>query len=109
MLFEATTFVAAALIHFDVLVHGFEHQTASIAESVIATVLLTGLGWSLAHGRSIPLATAPVPTARACSWSSLAEGLFKQVAIRRDRERSPSEWFTGHARVSGIHGGRCHA
>jgi hypothetical protein len=24
MLFEATTFVAAALIHFDVLVHGFE-------------------------------------------------------------------------------------
>jgi hypothetical protein len=68
MLFEATTFVAAALIRFDVLVHRFEHQTASIAESVIATVLLTGLGWSLAHGRSIPLATAPVPTARACSW-----------------------------------------
>jgi dolichyl-phosphate-mannose--protein O-mannosyl transferase len=52
MLFEATTFVVAALIHFGVLAHGFEHQKAGIAESVIATVLLTGFAWSVASRRS---------------------------------------------------------
>jgi hypothetical protein len=52
MLFEATTFVAAALIHFGVLVHGFEHHKAAIAESVIATVLVTGYVWSVASRRS---------------------------------------------------------
>jgi hypothetical protein len=52
MLFEATTFVGAALIHFGVLAHGFEHQRAGIAESVIATVLLTGFAWSVASRRA---------------------------------------------------------
>jgi hypothetical protein len=46
MLFEAATFAVAALIHFGVLAHGFEHQKAATAESVIAVVLLTGLAWS---------------------------------------------------------------
>jgi hypothetical protein len=41
MLFEATAFVVAALIHVGVLARGFEHRKAGIAESVIATVLLT--------------------------------------------------------------------
>jgi len=44
MLFEAATFVAAALIHFGVLFGGYEHQAAGTAESVIAVVLLVGLG-----------------------------------------------------------------
>jgi len=52
MLFEAATFVVAALIHFGVLAHGFEHQRAGIAESVIAAVLLTGFIWSVASRRS---------------------------------------------------------
>jgi hypothetical protein len=55
MLFEAATFVVAALIHFGVLAHGFEHQKAGTAESVIAVVLLTGFAWSLAAGRSTRL------------------------------------------------------
>jgi hypothetical protein len=52
MLFEAATFVVAALIHFGVLAHGFEHQKAGIAESVIATVLLAGSAWTAASSRA---------------------------------------------------------
>ena len=55
MVCEAATFIVAALIHFGVLAQGFEHQKAGTAESVIAVVLLTGFGWSLAAGRSIRL------------------------------------------------------
>jgi hypothetical protein len=51
MLFEATTFVIAALIHFGVLAHGLEHQKAGIAESVIATVLLAGCAWMVVASR----------------------------------------------------------
>ncbi len=43
LLFEAATFVAAALVHFGILIDGYEHQQAGVAESVIAAVLLTGL------------------------------------------------------------------
>jgi hypothetical protein len=42
MLFEATTFVAAALVHFGVVIAGYEHQEAGTAETVIAMVLLVG-------------------------------------------------------------------
>jgi prepilin signal peptidase PulO-like enzyme (type II secretory pathway) len=42
LLFEAATFVAAALIHFGVLLDGHQHREAAVAESVIAAVLLTG-------------------------------------------------------------------
>jgi hypothetical protein len=42
MLFEAVTFIAAALVHAGVLVGGYEHREARIAESVIAVVLLLG-------------------------------------------------------------------
>ena len=47
MLFEAAAFVAAALAHLGVLVEGYEHREARMAESVIAFVLLTGLVLSL--------------------------------------------------------------
>jgi hypothetical protein len=43
LFFEAATFVIAALIHSGVLVAGYEHPQARIAESVIAAVLLIGL------------------------------------------------------------------
>lgn len=40
---EATTFVIAAFIHAGILITGYEHQKACIAETVIATVLIGGL------------------------------------------------------------------
>jgi len=42
MLFEAASFVAAALVHSGVLIEGYEHQQARIAEGLIAIVLLVG-------------------------------------------------------------------
>lgn len=47
LVFEAATFLVAALFHFGVLVAGYRHQEAGIAESVIAVVLLLGLAVSL--------------------------------------------------------------
>jgi hypothetical protein len=46
MLFEAATFIAASLIHSGVMIAGYEHQKARIAEGVIATVLLVGAAFS---------------------------------------------------------------
>ena len=43
LLFEAMTFIAAALIHAGRVVPGYAHQNARIAETVIAIVLLLGL------------------------------------------------------------------
>jgi hypothetical protein len=41
--FEGATFIVAALTHFGVLLKGYEHQKAGIAESVIGIVLLGDL------------------------------------------------------------------
>jgi hypothetical protein len=48
LLFEAAAFVAAALVHFGLLLEGYDHQKAGRAESVIAVVLVAGfaLTWS---------------------------------------------------------------
>lgn len=43
VLFEAATFVAAALIHFGTLLEGYGHRKAGTAETVIAVVLFAGL------------------------------------------------------------------
>jgi hypothetical protein len=43
MLVQAATFLLAATVHFGVLVQGYEHLQAGVAESVIAAVLLAGL------------------------------------------------------------------
>jgi hypothetical protein len=43
MLFEAATFIVAALIHSGMLITGYEHDKARIAESVIAIVLLAAV------------------------------------------------------------------
>jgi hypothetical protein len=52
LLIEATAFAAAAMVHSGVLVHGYEHRQARIAESVIAVVLLGGLAVSWARPAS---------------------------------------------------------
>ena len=43
MLFEAATFVVASLIHAGLLVAGYEHHEAHLAEAVIALVLIVAL------------------------------------------------------------------
>ena len=43
LLGEAATFVIAAAIHAGLLITGYEHREARIAESLIALVLLVGL------------------------------------------------------------------
>jgi hypothetical protein len=40
---EGAAFIAAALTHFGLLIDGYEHLKAGIAESVIGIVLLAGL------------------------------------------------------------------
>jgi hypothetical protein len=47
ILFEATSFLVAALIHSGFLIGGYEHSRARIAETVIAAALLAGLGLTL--------------------------------------------------------------
>jgi hypothetical protein len=57
LLVEAAGFAAAALAHSGVLVNGYQHQQARIAESLTALVLLAGLvlsrirpGWTRPAG-----------------------------------------------------------
>ena len=40
---QVAVFVSAALVHFEVLIDGYDDAAAGIAESVIAIVLLAGL------------------------------------------------------------------
>src|SRR5689334_10554411 len=44
LLIEGVSFLTAGLIHRGVFITGYAHQQASIAETVIAVVLLVGLG-----------------------------------------------------------------
>ena len=44
LLVEGISFVVASLVHSGVLIDGYEHQQAAIAESTIAVVLLVGCG-----------------------------------------------------------------
>ena len=43
LLFQASTFVAAAAVHFGVLLEGYGHRQAGTAETVTAVVLLAAL------------------------------------------------------------------
>ena len=43
LLLEAAAFVAAASVHFSLVIAGYEHRKAGVAESVIAAVLIVGL------------------------------------------------------------------
>lgn len=50
---EGASFLLAAIIHAGMLIQGYEHQEAMIAEGVIGTVLLAGLAISLVRPRSM--------------------------------------------------------
>ncbi len=52
ILFECIAFTIAALTHFGVWIHGYEHQKAGTAESVIAFVLLIGIILTLIRPKS---------------------------------------------------------
>jgi len=43
MLGEGASFIGAGLIHFGVLMRGYEHQQAGTGETVIGSILLIGL------------------------------------------------------------------
>jgi hypothetical protein len=43
LFFEGASFIGAALVHFGVLLRGYEHSKAGTAESVIGTVLVAAL------------------------------------------------------------------
>jgi hypothetical protein len=49
--FEAAAFILAALVHFGAIAHGYEHLKAGIAETVIGSVLASGLAWVWMHPR----------------------------------------------------------
>jgi hypothetical protein len=50
---EAAAFATAALVHFGVLLHGYEHRQAGTAETVISAVLFAALAWTRLRARSI--------------------------------------------------------
>ena len=52
LLSEAAAFIVAALVHFGVLVNGYQHLKAGTAETVIGVALLVGIIVSWAHPRS---------------------------------------------------------
>ena len=59
LLLEGIAFIAACLIHFGLLMHGYEHRWAGMAERAIGIVLLAGflLTWILpARTRGIGIA-----------------------------------------------------
>lgn len=48
---EGASFLAAALVHFGVLLRGYEHQATGTAETVIGSVLLIGLASTSVFGQ----------------------------------------------------------
>jgi hypothetical protein len=47
LLVESVAFAGASLTHLGVLLHGYEHQAAGIAEAVISGLLILGLAATL--------------------------------------------------------------
>src|SRR5512138_798732 len=111
LLVEGGSFLAASLVHRGVLVAGYEHDRAAVAETVIGAVLLAGLAasavrppWTRAAGiaaQSFALAgtlvgitmvaigvgprTAPDVVYHAAILTLLAAGLAWTVRSGRDR------------------------
>lgn len=50
---EGISFLLAAAVHAGVLITGYEHREAMLAESVLGTVLLVGLAVTLVRPRSL--------------------------------------------------------
>jgi hypothetical protein len=84
MLFEAATFVAASLVHAGVLITGYEHREARIAERVIAIALLAGV-FTIAIG--IGPRTAPDIAYHVGIVLVLACGLVVAARARLDEAR----------------------
>ena len=53
LLFEAAAFLAASFVHRGMIITGFAHRQASIAESVIGIVLLVSLAASRVRPRAV--------------------------------------------------------
>jgi hypothetical protein len=60
LMIESLGFCAAALVHFGILIPGYEHTKARIAELVIAIVLLIGLVVTFISPTHLRLTTAVV-------------------------------------------------
>jgi hypothetical protein len=71
--FEAAAFLAAAAVHFGLLLDGYGHRRAGTAETVIAVVLLAGLALSFA---TPPGARAAAIGAQAFAALGVLVGLF---------------------------------
>ncbi|WP_227356558.1 hypothetical protein [Haladaptatus salinisoli] len=50
---EGVSFLLAAAVHAGILLSGYEHREAMLAESVLGTVLLVGLAVTLVRPRSL--------------------------------------------------------
>ena len=87
LLFEASTFVAAAAIHFGVLLESYGHRQAGTAESVIAVVLLAAL--------ALTWAPSPWPHRAAVGGQAFAT-LGVLVGLFTDRGRRRAADRTGH-------------
>jgi hypothetical protein len=46
LVFQAATYAAAALIHFGIIMSGYEHEKAGIAETIIAAALFAGAAYA---------------------------------------------------------------
>jgi hypothetical protein len=73
LLLEASTFVAAAVIHFGALLEGYGYREAGTAETVTAAVLLAGLALTWAPSLWPPRATVG---AQAFATLGVLIGLF---------------------------------
>jgi hypothetical protein len=76
LLLEASTFVAAAVIHLGALLEGYGHREAGTAETVTAAVLLVGLALTWAPS---PWPRRAVVGAQAFATLSVLVGLFTIV------------------------------
>jgi hypothetical protein len=73
---EGATFLVAALIHFGVLLDGYQHRQAGIAESVIGIVLLAGLTFTWIRPRAFRAAAL---TAQGFALLGTLVGIFTIV------------------------------
>lgn len=65
---EGISFLLAGVVHAGILINGYEHQEAMIAESVIGAVLLVGLTMTWIRSRSM-FSIAVVVQAFALFWT----------------------------------------
>jgi len=94
LLVEGATFIAASLVHRGVLIGGYEHDKAAVAETVIGAVLLAGavLSW-VRPARARPIALV----AQTFALLGTIVGVFtiaigSALAPRRTSPTTPPFW-----------------